>query len=396
MTETEGKIDVEHTEDAPEAVEMTEEADVELEPGEIIDDEPSMISTTSEDSTATERTGIVTQKRYTNPFDDPERRGKMKRLMAQQRARQRRTVSIVRAPREPRHEQPKTATIREDALHLYGTDACSTDEIFAYFASYSPKYIEWIDDSSCNVVFASAECAARALTEKRLETQEALQTSYEQHLKFDPVTMELVVSSSTTVRKHKHKAASTTTDGDVEMEEGQLPSEVASTTGTETSDEIKKSALLPWVRASPLCVGNGMVAKLEIRQATTEDIRTEPRPSHSSRYYGKLVKKINEKRKREAEKAEIIHEAEREAFMPEDFTPEDEAKGVKRTLQAVVFGDDDHRRTFMVDTTSKSLGDLVDEDGGHSTLNKDGLEMRHKRRRGHRHRKDPLDGVVFD
>ena len=38
---------------------------------------------------------------------------------------------------------------RPDAIHLYGTDDLSTDDILHYFADYSPHHIEWIDDTHC-------------------------------------------------------------------------------------------------------------------------------------------------------------------------------------------------------------------------------------------------------
>ena len=162
----------------------------------------------------------------------------------------------MRAPREPLHEQPASAPRRPDTLHLYGTDSCSTDDVFAYFAAHDPAFVEWIDDSSCNVVFASAAAAARALAEKTLERQEALQTSFEQSIRLDPDTMELVVSSGT-------DAGTNASAGGAEAE-----------------------AMLPWVHATPLCVGDGVVAKLELRPATTLDVRTEARPS---RYYGRML-----------------------------------------------------------------------------------------------------------
>ena len=43
---------------------------------------------------------------------------------------------------------------RPEAIHLYGTDDLSTDDILQYFADYSPHHIEWIDDTHCKFDFS--------------------------------------------------------------------------------------------------------------------------------------------------------------------------------------------------------------------------------------------------
>ncbi|KAF8937592.1 hypothetical protein BGZ58_002457 [Dissophora ornata] len=58
---------------------------------------------------------------------------------------------------------PRTSTIRPEAVHLYGTDEMSTKDILKYFEAYGPSHVEWIDDSSCNVVFPDQFSAKRAL-----------------------------------------------------------------------------------------------------------------------------------------------------------------------------------------------------------------------------------------
>jgi hypothetical protein len=52
---------------------------------------------------------------------------------------------------------------RKDALHLHGVDELSTNDIFAYFDTYKPTAVEWIDDSSCNVIWKSENHAVNAL-----------------------------------------------------------------------------------------------------------------------------------------------------------------------------------------------------------------------------------------
>jgi hypothetical protein len=52
---------------------------------------------------------------------------------------------------------------RPEAIHLYGVDCMSTAECLAYFGDWGPTFVEWIDDSSCNVLFQDDFTAKRAL-----------------------------------------------------------------------------------------------------------------------------------------------------------------------------------------------------------------------------------------
>jgi hypothetical protein len=56
---------------------------------------------------------------------------------------------------------------RDDAIHVYSLDErfqqVRTNDIMAYFTGYGPWYVEWINDSSCTVVFEDAGTAGRAL-----------------------------------------------------------------------------------------------------------------------------------------------------------------------------------------------------------------------------------------
>ncbi|KAF9935121.1 hypothetical protein FBU30_007500 [Linnemannia zychae] len=58
---------------------------------------------------------------------------------------------------------PRTSTIRQDTVYLYGTDEMSTKDVLKYFDAYGPSHVEWIDDSSCNIVFPDQFSAKRAL-----------------------------------------------------------------------------------------------------------------------------------------------------------------------------------------------------------------------------------------
>ncbi|KAF0700192.1 Aste57867_9276 [Aphanomyces stellatus] len=60
-----------------------------------------------------------------------------------------------------------TLDVRDDALHMYSLDdaftSVRTRDILGYFAGYGPSYVEWINDSSCTVVFDDAFTVSRAL-----------------------------------------------------------------------------------------------------------------------------------------------------------------------------------------------------------------------------------------
>lgn len=52
---------------------------------------------------------------------------------------------------------------REEALHLFGVDMLGTGNIMSYFKEYGPSWVEWLNDSSCNVVFEDGFSMRRAL-----------------------------------------------------------------------------------------------------------------------------------------------------------------------------------------------------------------------------------------
>ncbi|KAK7474441.1 hypothetical protein BaRGS_00034324 [Batillaria attramentaria] len=53
--------------------------------------------------------------------------------------------------------------LRQEAVHLRGTDDMSTKDVFEYFSEFPPSAIEWISDTSCNVVWLDKETAIRAM-----------------------------------------------------------------------------------------------------------------------------------------------------------------------------------------------------------------------------------------
>ena len=67
---------------------------------------------------------------------------------------------------EDRVDPELDAVWRNDAVHLYGVDHMTTNDCMGYFGEYGPVFCEWINDSSCNVVFADEVTARRAIRMK--------------------------------------------------------------------------------------------------------------------------------------------------------------------------------------------------------------------------------------
>lgn len=64
---------------------------------------------------------------------------------------------------------------RLDVIHIRGVQDMSSDDVLNYFDSFEPKSIEWVNDLSCNVVFADPMSAAIAI--KSLTTALVLKSS---------------------------------------------------------------------------------------------------------------------------------------------------------------------------------------------------------------------------
>lgn len=64
---------------------------------------------------------------------------------------------------EERREAPTDVMRRLNAVHVYGVDLLSTGDVLKYFADYGPTYVEWLNDSSANVLFGDEATAKRAI-----------------------------------------------------------------------------------------------------------------------------------------------------------------------------------------------------------------------------------------
>lgn len=66
---------------------------------------------------------------------------------------------------EKRREAEPDAALRPEALHVYGVDLIGTRDVLNFFSAYGPTYVEWIDDSSCNVLFPDEFTVKRVLVQ---------------------------------------------------------------------------------------------------------------------------------------------------------------------------------------------------------------------------------------
>ncbi|KAA8496680.1 Nuclear cap-binding protein subunit 3 [Porphyridium purpureum] len=73
----------------------------------------------------------------------------------------------------PRYVNPNEEDVRPNALHVHGVDALSTPEIVDLFGSFGPRWVEWVNDSACNVVFNEHFGPRRAMRALCVEVEES-------------------------------------------------------------------------------------------------------------------------------------------------------------------------------------------------------------------------------
>nr|XP_056720852.1 nuclear cap-binding protein subunit 3 [Euleptes europaea] len=158
--------------------------------------------------------------------------------------------------------------VRLDTLHVCGVDEMSTQDIFAYFKEYPPAHIEWLDDSSCNVVWLDEVTATRALInmsampeEEKIKPQEKSKKAGE-----------------------KNKKENQEESSDDETEEGEVEDDHPSDTELDTLSQAEEDSLLrnDLRPAGKLAKGN----KLFMRFATQDD-KKELGAARRSQYYMK-------------------------------------------------------------------------------------------------------------
>ena len=101
------------------------------------------------------------QEAYADAMDDGTTRGAADGAVGSNAS-----AEVVQDFFERRVDPELDASWRADAVHLYGVDHMTTAECVGYFSEYGPVFCEWINDSSCNVVFNDETTARRAIRMK--------------------------------------------------------------------------------------------------------------------------------------------------------------------------------------------------------------------------------------
>jgi hypothetical protein len=66
---------------------------------------------------------------------------------------------------EEQQEADEVGAPRPEVLHVYGVDLVSSRDLLNFFQTYGPKFVEWINDSSCNILFADEFTVKRLLVQ---------------------------------------------------------------------------------------------------------------------------------------------------------------------------------------------------------------------------------------
>ncbi|EGZ07648.1 hypothetical protein PHYSODRAFT_348259 [Phytophthora sojae] len=157
---------------------------------------------------------------------------------------------------------------RNDALHMYSLDdkfqQVRTSDVLEYFVGYGPAYVEWLNDSSCTVVFQDNFTASRALIALGKEIP------------------------SQTLKEKKEKVKTEAASGeDVDMADAEAPADNDSATAMEDVDEEVEVPDVAFNR-SQWYLGNNPIGsqtqsrdkkwRILLRKATDEDFPPEKLP----------------------------------------------------------------------------------------------------------------------
>jgi hypothetical protein len=174
---------------------------------------------------------------------------------------------------EERRDGREGAEVRPEAIYLYSVDDLSSKDILKLFVEYGADFVEWVNDSSCVVVFAEAATTRRAMLGlgapvlvKATPRDPALAIIDQMGISLEPMLIAPPIGPP---------AAASAPLPELEGPFSNPPPPV-------THDAEAN----PWrgLRGT----------RLTMRFATLEDVR--PLDSKPSRYYGKIIRQINAKK----------------------------------------------------------------------------------------------------
>eukprot|EP00026_Physarum_polycephalum_P005145 Phypoly_transcript_05174.p1 GENE.Phypoly_transcript_05174~~Phypoly_transcript_05174.p1 ORF type:complete len:468 (+),score=90.56 Phypoly_transcript_05174:91-1494(+) len=189
--------------------------------------------------------------------------------------------------REERKDVAINVQRRLDTIYLYGTDDMTTEDIFAYFKDYGAACVEWINDSSCNIIFLDVHTAMRALQGMSKPLDEFnLQITKDSLITTDPPKP----TDPTTNPPEKENSSTSETTNTNETNDNN-PAQPATTAVQATPEQI---ALYGW-RKGKSVKGVPML----MRYATVEDVKSKDhRPSaHYKRMLAQLRSQKQNSRK---------------------------------------------------------------------------------------------------
>lgn len=175
--------------------------------------------------------------------------------------------------------------LRLEAIHVSGVDDMSTQDVFGYFKEYPPAHIEWIDDTSCNVVWLDDDTSVRALiNSSRMPDPEAVATETERSSQ--PGKDRRGQGSDDEEEEGEVDEDEKKSGEDIEGKDGDSEADKAKAEGTRVDDlsraereSLLRNELRPAIRPFK---GN----KLLLRFATQDD-KKELGAARRSRYYMK-------------------------------------------------------------------------------------------------------------
>ncbi|XP_069395532.1 nuclear cap-binding protein subunit 3 isoform X2 [Paralichthys olivaceus] len=175
--------------------------------------------------------------------------------------------------------------LRMEAIYVTGVDDMSTQDVFGYFKEYPPAHIEWIDDTSCNVVWLDDNTPIRALINtSRMPDPEAVTTETEgtkepgHQGQGSDEEEEGEVDEDETVKKSGEDIEGKDSDREVEQKTKTEGDQMDDLSGPER-ESLLRNDLRPAIKPFK---GN----KLLLRFATQED-KKELGAARRSRYYMK-------------------------------------------------------------------------------------------------------------
>lgn len=166
--------------------------------------------------------------------------------------------------------------VRDDAIHVYSLDErfqqVRTSDVMGYFLGYGPSYVEWINDSSCTVVFQDPFTAGRALIAL---SQPIPEQSLQVEAKKEPQT-DATATSEMTEDVEMDDAGASTNDQEQQQEEQQM--EVETEAQSVPDEAFNRSSWRFGVPIGSSTQASDKKWRVLLRKATSDDFPPEKEP----------------------------------------------------------------------------------------------------------------------